>query len=60
MEIIERNHIEILKLKSTKSKMKKKITESLNGILDIVEERVNKLEDRSTEINQTEAQRKKD
>lgn len=60
MEIIERNHIEILKLKSTKSKMKKKITESLNEILDIVEERVNKLEDRSTEINQTEAQRKKD
>lgn len=49
MEIIERNQIEIIELKSTISKMKK-FTDSLTSMLGIVGEEVSKLEGRSIEM----------
>ena len=49
----------ILELKNKLSKMKKNFIKFLNRILDIAGERIRKPEDRSIEIIQIKAQRKK-
>ena len=56
---VDRSQNGILELKNKLSKMKKKIIKYLNRILDITGERISKPEDRSIEIIQIEAQRKK-
>lgn len=55
----DRSQNGILELKNKLSKMKKKIIKYLNRVLDIAGERISKPEDRSIEIIQIEAQRKK-